>query len=107
MSWKKEISSPPSGLKWASNMRFVIPVVFYEITNVQCVYSSNTTIFIGRIQSIFYIRHNYTFWCLIMAIFRLYMKYFKPLHSTECEHFMSHILVEPKKTGNFKNFTTD
>jgi len=30
-------------------MRFVIPVVFYEITNAECVYSSNTTIFIGRI----------------------------------------------------------
>jgi len=30
-------------------MRFVIPVVFYEITNVECVYSPNTTIFIGRI----------------------------------------------------------
>jgi len=30
-------------------MRFVIPVVFYEITNVVCVYSSNTTIFLGRI----------------------------------------------------------
>ena len=30
-------------------VRFVIPVVLYEITNVQCVYSSNTTIFIGRI----------------------------------------------------------
>jgi len=30
-------------------MRFVIPVVFYEITNVQCVYSSNITIFISRI----------------------------------------------------------
>jgi len=30
-------------------MRFVIPIVFYEITNVECVYSSNTTIFIGRI----------------------------------------------------------
>jgi hypothetical protein len=25
-------------------IRFVIPVVFYEITNVECVYSSNTTI---------------------------------------------------------------
>jgi len=36
-------------------MRFVIPVVFYKITNVDCVYSSNTTIFIGRIWSIFYI----------------------------------------------------
>jgi len=30
-------------------MRFVIPVVFYEITNVGCVYWSDTTIFIGRI----------------------------------------------------------
>jgi len=30
-------------------MRFVIPLVFYEITNVECVYLSNTTIFIGRI----------------------------------------------------------
>jgi len=30
-------------------MRFVIPVVFYEITNVECVYWSNTTVFIGRI----------------------------------------------------------
>ena len=25
-------------------MRFLIPVVFYEITNVECVYSPNTTI---------------------------------------------------------------
>jgi len=30
-------------------MSFIIPVVFYEITNVECVYLSNTTIFIGRI----------------------------------------------------------
>jgi len=47
------------------------------------------------------------FWCLIMAIFRLYMKYFKPLNCTECERFTSDILVEPKKIGNFNNFTTD
>jgi len=32
-----------------SIMRFVIPVMFYEITNVECVYSSNTTVFTGRI----------------------------------------------------------
>ena len=25
------------------------PVLFYEITNVECVFSSNTTVFIGRI----------------------------------------------------------
>jgi len=37
------------------------------ITNVQCVYSSNTTIFIGRMSSIFYIRYNYMFRRLIMA----------------------------------------
>jgi len=30
-------------------MRFVIPVVFYAITNVQCVYWSDTAIFIGTI----------------------------------------------------------
>jgi len=29
--------------------RLVIPVVFYDITNAQCVYWSDTTIFIGRI----------------------------------------------------------
>ena len=52
-------------------MRFVIPVVFYEITNAECEYSSNTTVFIGRI---FYIKYNYMFRRLIMAIFRLYMK---------------------------------
>jgi len=56
-------------------MRFVIPVVFYEITNLECVYSSNTTISIGRIESFFYIRYNYMFRRLIMAIFTLYMKY--------------------------------
>jgi hypothetical protein len=49
--------------------------VFYEITNVECVYSSKTTIFIGRIYSIFYIRHNYMFRPLIMAILRLYTEY--------------------------------
>jgi len=56
-------------------MRFAIPVVFYEITIAECVYSSNTTIFIGRIYSISYIGYNYMFRRLIMAIFRLYMKY--------------------------------
>jgi len=56
-------------------MRFVIPVVSYEITNVQCVYWSDTTIFIGRILSIFYIRYSYMFRRLIIAICRLYMKY--------------------------------
>jgi len=30
-------------------MRFVFPVVFYEKTNIECVFSSSTTIFIGII----------------------------------------------------------
>ena len=30
-------------------VRFIIPVVFYEIANVECVYWSDTAIFIGRI----------------------------------------------------------
>jgi len=33
-------------------MKFVIPVVFYEITKVECVYWFDTTIFIGRICSV-------------------------------------------------------
>jgi len=57
-------------------MRFVIRDMFYEIINVQCVYSSSITMFIGRIQRIFYVRYNYMFRRLIMAIFRLYMKKF-------------------------------
>jgi len=39
-------------------------------------YLSNTTLFDGRyISSIYYIRYNYMFRHLTMAIFRLYMKY--------------------------------
>jgi len=34
---------------------------------------SNTTTFIGSILNINYIRHNYMFRSLILAIFRLYM----------------------------------
>ena len=30
-------------------MRFVIPVVFYDVTNVQCVYWSDTAVFVGTI----------------------------------------------------------
>ena len=37
---------------------------------------SNTTLFDGRgISSIYYVRYNYMFRLLAMAIFRLYMKY--------------------------------
>jgi hypothetical protein len=38
-------------------------------------YLSNTTLFDGSgISSIYYVRYNYMFRCLTMAIFRLYMK---------------------------------
>jgi len=37
-----------------SIMRFVIPVVFCEITNVERVYCSDTTIFIGRTDAKYY-----------------------------------------------------
>jgi len=41
-----------------------------------CMYSSNTTLFDAEsISSIYYIRYNYMFRRLTMAIFRLYMKY--------------------------------
>jgi hypothetical protein len=43
---------------------------------VECMHLSNTTLFDGRgISSIYYRRYNYMFRHLIMAIFRLYMKY--------------------------------
>jgi len=43
---------------------------------VECMYLSNTTLFGGKgISSIYYIRYNYMFRLLTMAIFRLYMKY--------------------------------
>ena len=56
-------------------IRFVIPVVFNKLTRVECMYLSNTTLFDDTgIYSIYYIRYNYMFWRLTMAIFRLYMK---------------------------------
>ena len=36
-------------------MRFVIPVVFYEITSIECVYSSDTTVFIATYYCTLYI----------------------------------------------------
>ena len=47
-----------------------------KLIKVQCMYLSTTTLFDGRgIASIYYIRYNYMFRRLTMAIFRLYMKY--------------------------------
>jgi len=48
----------------------------FVLTRVECMYLSNTTLFYDRIiYSIYYIRYNYMFRHLTMAIFRLYMKY--------------------------------
>jgi len=46
-------------------------------SGVYVLYLSNTTLFDGiyiYISGIYYIRYNYMFWRLTMAIFRLYMK---------------------------------
>jgi hypothetical protein len=39
------------------------------------IYRQNTTIFISGILTIYYIRHNYMFRPLMLAIFRFYMDY--------------------------------
>jgi len=55
---------------------FVIPVVFNKLTILQCMYLSNKTLFDSRsVYSIYYIRNNYMFRHLTVAIFRLYTKY--------------------------------
>ena len=48
-------------------------------------YLSNTILSDGRgISSIYYIRYNYMFQRLTMAIFRLYMKYFVSSYTRQC-----------------------
>jgi hypothetical protein len=54
-------------------LRCVIPVVFRNNKCMVCVYMSNTTMFIGSMLSIYYIKHNYMFRLLMLAIIRLYM----------------------------------
>ena len=49
---------------------------------------SNTTIFIGSILSIYYIRHNHMFWPLILAIFRLYINSYQVVIQTICGFFL-------------------
>jgi len=39
------------------------------------IYRQNTTIFISSILAIYYIRHNYMFRPLMLAIFRLYVNF--------------------------------
>jgi len=68
-------------------MGFVIPVVFNKLTRVECMYLSNTTLFDGRgISSIYYIRYNYMFRLLTMAIYRLYMKYLVSSYTGLLQH---------------------
>jgi len=56
---------------WTSLVCFVL-VIQTEVTRVQCMYLSNTTLFDDRVMySIYYIRYNYMFRRLTMAIFRL------------------------------------
>jgi len=43
---------------------------------------SNTTIFIGSILIIYYIRHNYMFRPVMLAIFRLYMNTYQAVIQT-------------------------
>ena len=49
---------------------------------------SNTTIFIGSILSIYYIRHNYMFRPLMLAIFSLYMNTYQVVIKTICGLFL-------------------
>ena len=47
-----------------------------RLTRMESMYLSNTTSFVGRgMQIIYYIRYNYMFRSLTMAIFKVYMKY--------------------------------
>jgi len=57
-------------------MRFVIPVMFNKLTRVECMYLSNINLFDGgNMYRIYYIRYNFIFRRLTMAIVRLYMTY--------------------------------
>ena len=49
---------------------------------------SKTTIFIGGILSVYYIRHNYMFRPVMLAIFRLYMNTYQVVIQTICGLFL-------------------
>ena len=62
--------------KATSNSKVGHPRCVHKLNIVQCMYLSNTTLFDGRdIPSVYYIRYNYMFRSLTMAIFRFHMKY--------------------------------
>ena len=48
----------------------------------------NTSIFIGIILNIYYIRHNYMFRPLMLAIFMLYMNTYQVVIQTICGLFL-------------------
>ena len=67
-------------------VRLIIPIVFNKLIRVECMYLSNTTLFDGTgISSIYYVRYNYMFQRLTMAIFRLYMKYLVSSYTRQYE----------------------
>jgi len=53
---------------------------------------SNTTIFIGSILSIYYVRHNYMYQPLMLANFRLYMNTYQVVTQTICGLFLGGVV---------------
>ena len=56
-------------------IRFLIPVVINKLIRVECMFLSNTTLFYFMVEVYlyYYLRYNYMFRLLTIAIFRLYM----------------------------------
>jgi len=58
-------------------MRFVIPVVFYEINNVECVYLSNTMIFIVAVPYVENTLYSTNKYCCVRRVHTLYISYYR------------------------------
>jgi len=56
-------------------IRFLIPIVINKLIRVECMFLSNTTLFYFMVEVYlyYYLRYNYMFRLLTIAIFRLYM----------------------------------
>jgi len=56
-------------------IRFVIPVVFNKLIRVECMFLPNTTLLYLMVDMYlrYYLRYNYMFRLLTIAIFSLYM----------------------------------
>jgi len=62
------------GIVLSSFIRFVIPVVFNKLIRVECMFLSNNLFcLMVDVYLHYYLRYNYMFWLLTIAIFRLYM----------------------------------